>query len=149
MASQCTLITSVCLCDLLLFSLPRFPEAHVKQSLPPGWLLGHGTPGAFFIAFNNPENPLACLCYYYLYLCYYLHLLSIFLYHNGVPTRTWISLILFPTVCLAPVCLTSSRNPRSISWMNDSRNKWTDRQQPTHLVMPSGLGRMCVLHFPS
>lgn len=135
-------------CSLVsTFSLPRLPEAHVEQSLPLGWLLCHGTPGAFFIAFNNPENPLACLCYYYLCLCYYLHLLSIFLYHGGIPTRTWISLILFPIVSLTPVCLTSSRNPRS--WMNDSRNKWTDRQQPTHLAMPSGLGRKCVLHFPS
>lgn len=119
---------SVTCCSLVsTFSLPRLPEAHVEQSLPLGWLLCHGTPGAFFIAFNNPENPLACLCYYYLCLCYYLHLLSIFLYHSGVPTRTWISLILFPIVSLTPVCLTSSRNPGS--WMNDSRNKWTDSNQ--------------------
>ena len=130
---------SVTCCSLVsTFRLPRLPEAHVEQSLPPGWLRCCGTPGAFFLAFNSPENPLACLCAF-----------IIFLYHSGVPMRTWISLILFPIVSLTSVCLASGRKPRSNRWMNDSRNKWTDSQQPTHLVMPSGLGRKCVLRSPS
>lgn len=130
----------VCIISLILHTM-----FWVKYYLEVGYmftkkiqLLCDSTPCAFFMAFSNRENPLARLCAFIVCL-----LLLRCNSHEGE------DLILFTIVSSTPICLAQSRSSINMSWMNDLRNEWTDRQQSPYQMMAPWPGEKVRAPFSS